>query len=435
MSMPELAERAGETHVQEGSPSTVAKPVSDHYRGEIDAAAQANLYAKLAWIAVGIFLIGLGISAVMRSQSDFYIYRDAGIHAAAGKPIYDLSDLSPFQHAPIYALLFVPFGWMPLRWAQAVWFLFSTAVALPMLIIGNGRLLFGRNAALRAELVLLPVLLCVRFILPSLDHGQTDFIVLALISWGLAFANESRPLAAGGLLAASVLIKPLGLVPLVYLTIRRRWSVIVWSASFGLLLIAAPILVFGTRGTVAQTHAYVTSLSQRVHTQRLLHDLSSPNDQSATAIAVRILSHRKGGLGLMDTGAAANAGFIFQMALMLLVAWWAARHADTHGDGGLLATGAIFTLIPAIIPTAWMGYYSALMVSYMALIAIACAKPLLESPRARIAAGGMAASFAVIVGSRFVASALFYGAPYVGSLITLAAIVWIAGAAAGPGHA
>jgi len=82
-----------------------------------------------------------------------------------------------------------------------------------------------------------------------------------------------------------------------------------------------------------------------------------------------------------------------------------------------------------------MGYYSALMVSYMALIAIACAKPLLESPRARIAAGGMAASFAVIVGSRFVASALFYGAPYVGSLITLAAIVWIAGAAAGPGHA
>jgi hypothetical protein len=368
----------------------------------------------------------------MRSQSDFYIYRDAGIHAAAGKPIYNLSDLSPFQQAPIYALLFVPFGWMPLRWAQAVWFLISTAVALPMLITGNGRLLFGRNARLSAELVLIPVLLCVRFILPSLDHGQTDFIVLALISWGLAFANESKPLAAGGLLAASGLIKPLAFIPLVYLALRRRWSVIVSSACFGLLLIAAPVLVFGVRGTVAATRTYVTSLSERVHTQRLLHDLSSPNDQSATSIAVRILSHRKGGLDLMDTGTAANAGFIFQMTLMLLVAWWAARHAEGDPGEHLLAIGAIFTLIPALIPTAWMGYYTALMVSYMALTAVASAKPLLATASAKIAAGGMAASFVVIVGSRFFERALFYGAPYAGSLITLAAIVWIAETAAGP---
>jgi hypothetical protein len=425
MSVPELANIRRQADTQDDLPKSIGK-ISFDPRTYFDSAARTDRYTGLAWVAVGIFLIGLGISAVMRSQSDFYIYRDAGIHAAAGKRIYDLSDLSPFQHAPIYALLFVPFGWMPLRWAQATWFLISTALALPLLIVGIGRLLFGQGKALGAELVIVPVLLCVRFILPSLDHGQTDFIVLALVSWGFALANESKPILAGGLLAASVLIKPLAFVPLVYLTVRRRWPVIAWSALFGLLLIAAPVLVFGVRGTISQTRAYVTSLSERVHTQRLLHDLSSPNDQSTTAIAVRILSRRKGGLGLMGTGTSANTGFALQMALMLLVVWWAARRAGATGDDDPLAMGALFTLIPAFIPTAWMGYYTALMAPYMALTAIASAKPLMKSAGARIAAAGIAASFVVIVGSRFFEKALFYGAPYAGSLIALAAIVWVA---------
>src|ERR1700733_5377552 len=65
-----------------------------------------------AWLVVAAYLFGFAISAAYRSQSDFTIYRNAGLAAAAGRPIYDFRDWSPFQYAPIYAVTFIPFGWI-----------------------------------------------------------------------------------------------------------------------------------------------------------------------------------------------------------------------------------------------------------------------------------------------------------------------------------
>ena len=117
-----------------------------------------------AWILIGLYLGGLAISAALRSQSDLVIYRDAGIHAAQGAPIYDFHDPSPFQYAPVYAVAFISFGFLPLRMARLLWFLISFALALPAMILGSGRLLFGRGFELSGELIFVPVLLCARFI-------------------------------------------------------------------------------------------------------------------------------------------------------------------------------------------------------------------------------------------------------------------------------
>ena len=379
-----------------------------------------------AWIAIGVYLLGFAVSALIRSQPDFYIYRDAGLRTAVGQRIYDFSDLSPFQYAPIYALLFVPFGWLPVRWAQALWFLISMAAALPALILGNGRLLFGARSTLRADLILLPVLLCTRFIPESFDQGQTDFIVLAMTVWGLAFAKESRASLGGALLAASILIKPLAFAPLVYLIFCRRWSVIGSFICFTLLFLAVPTVILGPRNTLSETRDYLRCLSERAHTQRLLHDLPSRNDQSATALGVRIFSRREGGLGWFESGTAARLGFAFQVALMLLVIRWAERHRTESGGDDSLAIGVVFTVVPALLPIAWMGYYTALMVPYMALVAIALSRPRPHPACSRMALVAIAASFIVSMASQFSKSALFYGAPYLGSLIILSAIVWIA---------
>jgi len=158
-----------------------------------------------AWILIACYLVGLAISASLRSQSDFVIYRNAGIHAAHGTPIYDFRDPSPFQYAPAYAVAFIPFAFFPLLPAQLLWFLISTALALPAMILGTSRLLFGRGFELRGELIIVPVLLCALFIQPNFDHGQINLLLVSMIVWGLVFANESRSVAAGALLAASVL--------------------------------------------------------------------------------------------------------------------------------------------------------------------------------------------------------------------------------------
>jgi hypothetical protein len=156
-----------------------------------------DLSRTAAWILIALYLFGLAISAATRSQSDFIIYRNAGIQATNAGQIYNFKDPSPFQYAPIYAVAFIPFGHTPLRPAQLLWFLLSMALALPATILGTSRLLFGRGFELRWELIVIPVLLCTRFIQPNFDHGQINMLLLAMIVWGLALANLSHPVATG----------------------------------------------------------------------------------------------------------------------------------------------------------------------------------------------------------------------------------------------
>jgi hypothetical protein len=306
-----------------------------------------------AWIVVGIYLLGFAISAVIRWQNDFYIYRDAGLRAVLDQRIYDLDALNPFQYAPIYAVFFIPFSWLPVHWAQALWFLISMGAALPALILGSGRLLFGAASKLRADLIVVPLFLCTRFILPSFDKGQIDLLVLAMTAWGLVFANESRALPGGALLAASILIKPLAFAPLVYLFFRRRWSSIGSFICFTLLLLVLPAVIFGAARTLSETRDYLVSLSGRMNTLRLLHDISTPNDQSATALAVRIFSRREGGLGWFDTGTGASLGSAFEFTLMLLVIGWAGTLERTERrNDNPLGIAVVFATVPGLLPTA-----------------------------------------------------------------------------------
>jgi Glycosyltransferase family 87 len=379
-----------------------------------------------AWIAVGVYLLGFAISAVIRWQNDFHIYIDAGLRAILGQRIYDFNALNPFQYAPIYAVFFIPFARLPVHWAQALWFLISMGVALPALISGSGRLLFGGAYKLRADLILLPLLLCTRYILPSFDKGQSDLLVLALTVWGLVFANESKALPAGALLAASVLIKPLAFAPLVYLFFRRRWSSIGAFICFILLFLVAPAVIFGAARTLSETRDYLISLSGRVNTLRLLHDIGTPNDQSATALAVRIFSRREGGLGWFDTGTAARLGFAFQFGLMLLAIRWAGKLERTEQRSyHPLTMGVVFATVPGLLPTAWMGYNVALIVPYMALVGLDLSMPNLRPAGSQMALIALAVSFFLTVSSRFARAILFYGAPYFGSLVILSTIVWL----------
>jgi hypothetical protein len=111
-----------------------------------------------AWILIALYLLGFTISAASRSQSDLIIYRNAGIQAGHAGEIYNSRDPSPFQYAPVYAVAFIPFGLLPLRPAQLAWFVISMALALPAMILGTSRLLFGRGFEMRWDLIVVPVL-------------------------------------------------------------------------------------------------------------------------------------------------------------------------------------------------------------------------------------------------------------------------------------
>ena len=372
-----------------------------------------------AWISIGLYLGGLAISAALRSQSDLVIYRDAGIHAAQGAPIYNFHDPSPFQYAPVYAVAFISFGFLPLRMARLLWFLISFAVALPAMILGSGRLLFGRGFELSGELILVPVLLCVRFIEPNFDHGQINLLLMAMIVWGLAFANESRSKAGGALLAASILIKPIGLPAIFYSLLRGRAPFVISLLFFVLMLGWLPSVFVSTGYAFHETTEYIRSLTTRV--PHLSHDLYNKYNQSAAAIAVRLFT-TKDGRGLCGQGVAAIAGFLFQLILSISVVVWILLHDASRRDTRL-SLAALFCTMAAFSPVSWLEYYMALVVPYMALTFIAWSDAEATPASAKIARLVLAGALILNISTRLFEPLLYYGAEYFGSLAVLAAIL------------
>src|SRR5271156_749116 len=237
-----------------------------------------GLSRTFAWALIVLYLCGFAISAALRTQSDFIIYRNAGIQAAHGGEIYNFSDPSPFQYAPVYAVAFIPFGRTPPRLAQLLWFLLSMALALPAVILGTSRLLFGHEFELHWELIVIPMLLCTRFIHPNFDHGQINLLLLAMIVWGLALANQSSLVAAGALLAASLLAKPFSVPVILYLLERGRVRFVVSLLFFVVVLLLLPAVFVGAGYTLHQTVEYIRSLTTRV--PNLSHDLYNKYNQS-----------------------------------------------------------------------------------------------------------------------------------------------------------
>ena len=162
---------------------------------------------QFAWLAMGIYIAGLGISATLRAQGDFNVYYRAGHRVLHGLAIYPPADSDRFLYAPIFAIGFAPLAALPRHVAQFVFFAVN-AFSLIELIIGAGVILFGRERRLPAALIVVPVLLSFRFIDNNIEHGQINLPTLALIVWAIIYADESRDAWAGLMLAAAILIKP-----------------------------------------------------------------------------------------------------------------------------------------------------------------------------------------------------------------------------------
>lgn len=379
-----------------------------------------------AWTFIALYLAGFAISATFRTQSDFVIYRNAGACAAAGRPIYDFQDPSPFQYAPIYAVAFVPLSLIRPRWARFSWFLISMAMALPATILGAGRLLFGREIKLSAELIVIPVLLCVRFIHPNFDHGQINLLLLAALIWGLCFAEESKPLRAGALLSASLLIKPIGLPVILYLLCRKRIACVISVVCFAAAFLWLPSLYLGTRPAFGQTMDYVRSLSARTPILHLSHDLHNKYDQSAAAVAIRLLGTGTESAGRLNQSIRAATGFGFQVVLAILVAVCVSRRWTTVTEQqARLSLAGLFCVVPAIQPVSWLEYYVALVVPYMALTFFAFSTENTNRSRVGMARLILVACLILNFSTRLSVAPLYYGVPYLSSLVVLGTVLML----------
>jgi hypothetical protein len=325
-------------------------------------AQRAHRLVQLAWIAIGVYLLALGVAAVLRVQGDFNVYYRAGTRVLHGDPIYRLDESSHFLYAPIFAIAFATFAALPLRAAQFAWYLVS-AYSLVAVILGSRRMLFGRARKLTPALILVPVILCARFIDNNIEHGQINLPTLALTVWAIVLGEEDRAIASGAMLAAAILIKPFAALAALFLMLEGRWRPILFSAVFGIILLIAPIAVFGPAGALGHTVAYLNVVSSM--TDRYTTMLTN---QSTASSVVRLMFI---GAGASHSHAALYIGTAIELALIGGVTVWFLRTRDAESRASLLPhrfqLAAFFCIMPSLAPISWKSYYAALLVPYLML--------------------------------------------------------------------
>ena len=384
--------------------------------------SEATRARQFAWLAMGIYIAGLGISATLRAQGDFNVYYRAGHRVLRGLAIYPPADSDRFLYAPVFAILFAPLAALPRHLAQFVFFAVN-AFSLIELILGAGVILFGRERRLPAALIVVPVLLSFRFIGNNIEHGQINLPTLALIVWAIIYAGESRDGLAGLMLAAAILIKPFAVLAALHLAIRRRFGALGWAVAAGIALIVVPIVIFGPHGWIDQTGAYLNAVASMTNRYRMML-----TNQSAVSAVARLMSLRAGD-GAETSAAPTIAAMGLEIILVTAVSLWDAISSERGNLASRLALCGLFCLMPSIAPISWKSYYAAMLVPYMALTAALWT----DRDRGERAPISVWTLFALSVllnlapGNYLNRIALFYSAHFFSSLLTLAAVfaLWL----------
>jgi Glycosyltransferase family 87 len=396
------------------SPRRAAKPA---YRGEKMKTIDAASARQLAWLAMAAYLVGLAISATFRAQGDFNVYYRAGHRVLLGHAIYPADDSDRFLYAPIIAIAFAPLALLPRHLAQFVFFAIN-AFSLIELILGAGVLLFGRERQLSAALIVVPVLLSFRFIDNNFDHGQINLPTLALIVWAIIYADESHGARAGLMLATAILIKPFAVLAALHLAIRKHFATLGWAVLAGIALLIVPIVIFGPRGLIDQTGAYLIAIVSMTNRYRTML-----TNQSAVSAVARLMSLRVGA-DAETSPLATIAGMGLELLLIAAVSVWDWTSDERGNFASRLALCGFFCLMPSFAPISWKSYYAAMLVPYMALTAALFTDRVAGKsvPKLVWTLFALSVLFNLATGNYLNRIALFYSAHFISSLLVLAAI-------------
>jgi hypothetical protein len=225
----------------------------------------------------------------------------------------------PFLLAPRAVSVVAP-GFLRLRTS---WFGLSGLVLLAGLLVAAGAM--APEAGTRA-LLLAPVVLASLGTLSTLQKGNVQLAVIAIGVLAMA-AFERRRRALGGALLAFVTVAKLypGLLVL-YLSFRRDWRGVMWTAVFAVLFVALTIVDVGWQPFAAF----------RDHFSGLLSGEAFPAFRNPSAVAANlsipgiVFKLKLLGLGDMGFGAARVVGTVYMVVAMAATVILAQR---TPGDG------------------------------------------------------------------------------------------------------
>jgi hypothetical protein len=325
---------------------------------------------------------------------DFFVFHQAARRFMGGSDLYPATDGQlAYKYAPGFALLFVPFAWMPLR---AGWAAFNLVSAACITLATRWTV----RRLVREPGIVLPALVIVAvypMVVQLFRIGQVDALLLALIVASEALA-PSWPRASGLLWATATVAKTPFAILAVPALAHREWRRLAAFAAGCVAWLAVGFVPWGVAGGVTQLDAW----------RDLLRRSTPPlfcyqENQSIFGIACKLA-----GAGAHD--ALRFYGIVAILAVILASAAVAASVALSRHDrvsGRVLGFAAGLYLAAALSPLGWR---STLVVAIPLLCLAAALARHGGARRVRLVAAG---SFVVLLGAE-------YGLPALLSRVTTA---------------
>lgn len=270
-------------------------------------------------------------------MQDFEVYWTAGARAARAEPLYRVEDGHfVFKYLPVFAMLAVPAGLLPLTAAKAVWFIVS--VLLIVVLIAFSLALPPEK--LKPAWVLAAILVVVlgKFLGHELILGQVNILMATVTAAALLAMRSGREAVAGGLIVLAIIIKPYAALFIPWLIARRRLGSILAAFAGCLAALFVPGILYGWNGAIAQHRDW-----WEIVTATTAPNLFVVDNVSLASAFARVLG----------PGGTATAWTMAASVLLLAIAGWVflLRRGRPFPEG--LEGALILTLIPLLSPQGW----------------------------------------------------------------------------------
>ncbi|MGW2898630.1 glycosyltransferase 87 family protein [Streptomyces sp. NPDC001212] len=272
---------------------------------------------------------------------DLRVYREAAPHVLSGG-LYDYALRTtppiprlPFTYPPFAALVFLPLARLPWAALVALWQSLSVA-ALVVVAVCAVRLLGPRPRGRRRALLWAAAGLWLEPVRHTLDQGQVNLLLCAVVLWGLAVPRAAPGRGAGVGLAAAVKLTPA--VGGLYLLATRQWRAAAWAVAAAA---AATALAWGVapRESARYWSTLVTDTGR-------VGPVWSVRNQSLTGAVARLLGQ--------DTTAAVVLWSVLALVTVALVR--ALRSAVRRHDLlGVLVAVELYGLL--VSPVSWSHHW------------------------------------------------------------------------------
>lgn len=341
-------------------------------------------------IAIALFLAYSIISINKSWNDDFRAYYQAGKYILSDANIYDQNIVEGgFLYSPLFALLMVPLSILPQHVAAAIWYLanltslfFLIAIALylnenstqPISSWLKAKLnMTNVDKTLKVTFVLV-LIFSARFWLNSIEHGQINLQLWALVLIAIYFQNKGLVVIGSALLSLAIVTKILPALFLFYFLIRKQYGFVLLSVLFSLFFLTVPAGILGWQNNIDLITAWYNKALSPGLTQGAIG--VGDSNQSLPAMLIRFLSCTPAN---EETGATVNflslppqaIGLLTKLSSLLLlaiitVALLFRKQRTTLQENLVLS---IVFLSAALMPAlAWKAYYVASIMGYTTVV-------------------------------------------------------------------